>query len=397
MPERPAAAPGQAWAGQGRDPGRECILCGRCLEVCPLFLASAQEELSPRGKFVLTQALTRPRKPGEQGPALSGRAAARLTSLCLSCGRCAQVCPQDLRGPELVAALRAAHPGLAGWLWGQWVDKARLLWPRAAGLARLLPRGLKALVPAVSGLKSLEDDRPPTPWLSTQNLPDLGQGAGAALFAGCTARYARPRWKEKAGKILRGLGYGLRDLDFTCCGSALASAGRPDLAVRAREHNLGVWEAAGRPLVVTACATCHAALAGYGQAPGVADPSAWVQGLRPLTALMGSWRPRRLEAAPRAVYYHVPCHDRGGADLAFFRPGLGSRLVRTSRDFCCGFGGVLRLAAPDLAEAVNARLWAGLAPPPAAQVLTGCSACALRLAATAPEGVWAGHWLDIFD
>ena len=32
--------------GQGRRP--ECILCGRCLSVCPLFAATGREELSPR-------------------------------------------------------------------------------------------------------------------------------------------------------------------------------------------------------------------------------------------------------------------------------------------------------------------------------------------------------------
>ena len=45
------SAPIHCLHGQGNRP--ECILCGRCLSVCPLFTATGREELSPRAKFFM--------------------------------------------------------------------------------------------------------------------------------------------------------------------------------------------------------------------------------------------------------------------------------------------------------------------------------------------------------
>ena len=162
---------------------------------------------------------------------------------------------------------------------------------------------------------------------------------------------------------------------------------------RARVRNLSLWREAGRPLVATLCASCQHTLGGY-----AADPQAgqeWKAALVPLTGLLEETAFLSLESAPRDVYYHVPCHDEGGGDFAFLRRALLGRVQTTGQGQCCGFGGVLRLGAPALADRVNARLWSAASPAPGSQVLTGCAACALRLAQTAPAGVAAGHWLDI--
>jgi glycolate oxidase iron-sulfur subunit len=397
-----------SWASEGRPGGKPCILCGRCLEVCPLFLATRKEEVAPRTKFVLTQTLL-----AEGGrERLSPAACERLAGLCLSCGRCARVCPQGLKGAELVAGLRAAHPGFATWLWTQWIDKAALFWPRAAGLARLLPdlpAGLPGvpsgpmarLAAATTGLKSLAREWRARPWLAVSSLPGEGRGEPVALFAGCTARYARPRWREKAEALLSGMGYSLVSLDFTCCGGTLAQAGQPELAAQARRRNLSLWRGAGQPRVVTLCASCHHALAGYGSGPGsgcggeAQAGDGWAEGLTPLSALLGRAAFAELEGTPRAVYYHIPCHDENGGDFAFLHRVLDGRLKTTGPGQCCGFGGILGLADPALAGGVNARLWSRLAPAPGDQVVTGCAACSLRLGVTAPRGVEAGHWLDV--
>ncbi|NHZ48480.1 (Fe-S)-binding protein, partial [Desulfovibrio sp. XJ01] len=101
---------------------------------------------------------------------------------------------------------------------------------------------------------------------------------------------------------------------------------------------------------------------------------------------------------------------------------------------CCGMGGVLQLAAPDLSRTVADACWNALLPERAATftpapssscapsspdaasttsaastpaattnatrqpgitVLTGCSGCTLQLAATAPPDVRVLHWLDV--
>ena len=113
------AAPVHCLHGQGKRP--ECILCGRCLSVCPLFAATGREELSPRAKFFLARAVAEGRAD------LSARAAEILATVCLSCGKCESACPLGLCGPDLVAELRASHPGFAGFLWKLWIERAGLM------------------------------------------------------------------------------------------------------------------------------------------------------------------------------------------------------------------------------------------------------------------------------
>jgi glycolate oxidase iron-sulfur subunit len=91
--------------------------------------------------------------------------------------------------------------------------------------------------------------------------------------------------------------------------------------------------------------------------------------------------------------YHHPCHaGAGDPDRDFLRRVLGDRLVAVTDKQCCGFGGVMRLAAPGLTEPVNRQCWEALRG--ADVVISGCSACLAQLSATAPDGVAVGHWLE---
>ena len=108
----------------------DCILCGKCLEVCPLLAATGREELGPRAKADLCAMLA-----GDDS-LLRGEDAARLAGLCLGCGRCRKVCSQGVDVPGLVAALRGAHPDFRGWLWKTWLTHARELWAAGSTAAR---------------------------------------------------------------------------------------------------------------------------------------------------------------------------------------------------------------------------------------------------------------------
>lgn len=444
-------APGDT-AGQPRA----CLLCGQCTAVCPAFLTTGQEELSPRAKHLVFAALRD--EPGRLGL----KPARELADRCLSCGRCAAICPQGLSVPQALAALRARHPNWQQWLWKQWIEHGRLLWPALAQMTRVVPG---AVVPdgvqhMLRSASAMLPPPPPAPWIvtdqvthaatqeATQEAP-RGEAARppAMLFAGCTARRIRPRWKDTARALLSWLGHPAPaqgdEESFTCCGSTLEHAGIPDAAAAARARNLDAWRAAGRPLLVTFCATCHHGLSEY---PDHADldwqdgeREAWAAALRPLSTLWGdaAFRvtadaPAQPEAdAPAPVRYHQPCHRKGtDPDAVWLRALLGSRMRAPGGVNCCGMGGVLQLAAPDLSRTVADACWNALLPertaasapasspvpspasasasapeaptgtPHAARtpdttVLTGCSGCTLQLAATAPPNVRVLHWLDV--
>jgi glycolate oxidase iron-sulfur subunit len=401
---------------------KECILCGRCLEVCPLVTATGREELSPKAKQALAKAL---RVPSESGEALASKPAAALAGLCLGCDRCRAACSQGLSAYDTMASLRAAHPDFQSWLWKLWVTRSDELWPAFAGLAGIL-RAVPAGEGAESGataeaswkrwtraLTALSGARRPEAWLRVARFDaTAAQGRRVALFPGCLARTLRKDWTEKARRILLGLGAELLpNLDFGCCGQTLEGAGQLDAAREARSRNLAVWREAGRPQLVTFCATCAHGLGRYpfplaGEqnaldwgAGGVSSESEqWSSSLVSLASLWGETGFAFEQTAPARVLFHRPCHRQTpDADFLWLRTLLGARLARWTEQECCGLAGVMQLAAPALSAQVGARCLERLAPQPGDTLLTSCSGCVTQLAAVAPAGVKVGHWLDVVD
>lgn len=361
---------------------RDCVLCGKCLEACPLLAATGREELSPRAKFVLAG----------RGPAPSAEALARL---CLACGRCRAVCPQDADIPGLVAQLRAAHPDFRRWLWKTLLDKGGALQPLAAGLARLAPADFlrNHLGSLLKGLKGLSQPGC-APFLRIASLPDQWRGRAVALFAGCAGARLAPRWADAAQNLLDRLNVARAEAAFQCCGAALGSAGLLPEQAAARAANVAAWRASGRPLVTAFCSSCLAALAAYPREAFAdeAEQADWTGTLTPLSTLLQGGR-FVLTRDPGALAWHLACHAEKDPALDLLRsvPGLALEVPEAR---CCGFGGVLQLAAPDLAAQVAARRWEDLG---AGTALTGCTACAMELAASAPEGAAAAHWLDALE
>lgn len=400
----------------------DCVLCGCCLEGCPLLASTGREELSPRAKALLA------------GPSkaalgtLDEDAVAALAGLCLACGRCEKLCPQGVKVPELIARLRAEHPDFRQWLWKQWVTRLAPHWGLAARGAGLVPEAvIRALVPAefglaVKGLKGLKPGAGLRPWLTVTGLPVEAFRAAhgtrpVALFHGCVGGGPRKRWAETALALLRGLGANVVEADFSCCGSTLGVAGLPEDQRRARAANVAAWRSAGKPLLAVYCATCRKGLLEYAsEGAGVFEPDAegaeaaeWRAAIVPLSALLAGMTAKAAHrgggSAPVLVAWHEPCHA-APADLALVKSLLGTRLRAPAAAKCCGFGGILQLGAPDLSARVGADCWAGLlaatgadAVPEAVApyVLTSCSGCVLQLAATGPQGASVGHWLEILN
>ena len=375
---------------------RDCVLCGQCLEVCPLVQATGREELSPKAKQLLMRRLQE--EPGE----LACRPAMDLAALCLGCNRCQAACTQGLSTADRLAQLRTRHPGWEQWVWRTWVEQGRLLWPLAAALGRLTPDVLpgERLKSMLARLKAMHGSRVLAPWLAVERYDTRAAGERMALFSGCTGTHLQGVWRANAEAVLRGLGYELdAQPGFSCCGKTLGVAGLPEAQTAMERTNLNAWRAADRPLVAVFCATCLHGLQAYAQrdelgwAPGEAER--WLSSLRPLSGLWGETSFTVGDAAPQAVRYHRPCHmPLPDPDFAWLRRTLGTRLTGAG-DRCCGMGGVFQLSDRGLSDRVAAACWEKLAAGPGVQVLTGCSGCVLQLRGTAPDGAAVGHWLEI--
>ncbi|QJB58414.1 (Fe-S)-binding protein [Pseudodesulfovibrio sp. zrk46] len=370
----------------------DCILCGKCLEVCPLINATQREELGPRAKAELYAMLS------EDESLLVAEDAARLASLCLGCHRCKKVCSKGVDVPGLVAALRGAHPNFKSWLWKTWLTNAKSLWGKSATAAKLIPEEFRPdkFGPFLKMLAGLKGGPGLTPFLQPDSFPDTYRGEKMLLFAGCTANYVQGRWLMTALRLLDGLGVEVLPGDFQCCGGGLKGAGFAEEAGVMAKHNVDVWRKAGKPKVVTFCASCRSSLTGYDQFRDEAERGDWAESLVPLSSLLQDVVVSASNDAPESLGYHRPCHvDAMDSDYTFLKAALDDRLTVDTRKECCGFGGLMKLGAPELSTKVNTVCWDRLAG--AEIVVTGCSACATQLAATAPENVSVGHWLELLQ
>lgn len=373
-----------------------CIQCGKCLEVCPLLRATGREELSPRAKATLCELIAE----GAEG--ISEKKAADLAALCLGCGRCRAVCTQSVDVPRAVAELRAAHPGWREWVYGRWMKNAPALWPRASAAARFVPGHMSG------ALRSLART-PVEPFVEIAEFPDGHRGTEALLFEGCAARFAQPHWTSTAKALLDGLGVSVVEAEFACCGQPLASVGLADERLDAGRRNVDIWRASGNLSVIGFCASCMEGLRAYGVS-GLRDEifvdedeaDAWLQSLSSLSGFLKSARFVVSENAPCEVAWHRPCHGRDDGrdhgrdcedpDIALAESALGDRLA-PAPDVCCGFGGILRLAVPGLANAVARERSCTLAGAPL--VLTGCTACVFQLDQAAKGTARAAHWMEM--
>src|SRR5256886_15387159 len=77
-----------------------CIHCGLCLEACPTYVITGDENDGPRGRLYLMRAV------GEGRLASNSLAFERHIDRCLGCRACEQVCPAGVEYGQLLEAAR---------------------------------------------------------------------------------------------------------------------------------------------------------------------------------------------------------------------------------------------------------------------------------------------------
>ena len=335
-----------------------CTRCGECTSTCPTGGEAQDVELvTPRGKILrlkelykkqygLKARLLGPKEiPEEQLKELSSRAYE-----CTICGQCKTVCPAHLDTIEMWENMREF----------------------------LVANGLAPLPAHEQIVKSIENYD--NPWMQPRTqrsrwskriekevkIKDANkEKCDVLFFVGCTAAYD-PNIRDMAIDTARVLAkakvdFGTLGNEEGCCGSTMMRTGLFESTRGMVQKNIERFEKSSASIIVTSCSGCYKTI--KQDYPKVGKVNARVLHITQyVNELIDEGKLVLDKKVEGKVTYHDPCH-LGRHNGLYDEPrkilkaieGLDIIEMERNRDEarCCGAGGGVKTAFPDLAQKIS--------------------------------------------
>ncbi len=383
-----------------------CMRCGMCQAVCPVFKQTGRETDVTRGKLALLDGLasemfTDPKKVN------------KLINKCLMCGTCEANCPSGVKITDIFFKARAILAGYFGMNAVQRLAFQKLL---------TNPSLFNTMVSAASkfqGLFTKEANealgtscaRFQAPVIGDRHfkklaktplhadVPKLNTKAGAsgvtvAFYPGCVVDKMFPEVGHACLKVFNYHEVGVfMPASQACCGIPGLSSGELEGFETLVRENLDLFEDAEFDYLVTPCATCASTI-----------KKLWPQYARPydkrramqlapkvmdiiqfLVDVIGVKALPSKEAGLPKVTWHDPCHLRNSMGvLAQPRTLLAGTksyeyVEMTDAATCCGCGGSFTAKFPELSATIGETKAQNVIDSKADVVATGCPACMMQL------------------
>lgn len=351
------ADPTQGYTGaEARQEARRCLRCDcmQCVRQCVYLQEYGGHPKAYTRQIYNNEAIVK-----------GSRDANPLILSCSLCGQCAEICPHDFSMADLCLGAReriveTGHmPPSAHYFALREMESA---WDPGASLARTAP----------------------------------GEETSAWLFfPGCQLSGLRPDQVEAVYDDLRDRLSGGVALMLACCGAPAHWSGRRAEFDRVLARIEQAWRDLDCPRLITGCTSCLAVF--RKELPALDAVSLWEiwaeQGAPPPTR-PGDGSPA---PAPAIVAMEDPCTTRNEPDIQTAARELARQAGLELRELpnggrlteCCGFGGLMAEANPELADKViHSR-----AGQDEADYLTYCAMCRERLAQAGKRSL---HLLDLF-
>lgn len=353
-----------------------CTQCGNCRTVCPVFEQIGWESASPRGKIYYIKDLLQQR-PYKQD--MIDEDFMKRIFQCSLCMRCQEVCQTEIDMMRLWQAVRADLGN-------------RGLWPEEI-------RALHYATVTEHNIYDMSNDKR-TVWammIEDQVLPRIKKPANVAYFVGCIAAFTGriAGIPESTVAILdsAGVDYTILGPDEWCCGNPLFFVGAHSPAIELAQHNLERLRQLGVKTLVTNCAGCYRAF--KNEYPRLLGEDIGIEILhfsQFLSRLINEGKLTFSRPREMTITYHDPCEL--GRHCGIYEeprhileslPGveLLEMLHNRSNSECCGGGGLLKGAEPDLSlniaeSRINQALRTG-----ATDMVSACVTCRLQMSEAA--------------
>jgi len=382
-----------------------CMKCGNCMEVCPIYKELKTESSVARGKLALLEAVLNGQTDITAG-------FDKRLAMCVSCKACTAKCPCGVKADELIIRGREA------------IVKARGLHPvKRAAFALLKRRTIFDLGLRLAGLfgplafKRLPGRlaavaRFPTPGLDRKRIlapvaatplrsqvPAVVRAASpkirVAFFTGCTINYIYTDVGRAVIDVLtaNGVEVSLPPLQH-CCAVPVYMSGDIELARVFARHNIETFARDNPDYIVAACGSC--AMAWKKEYPAMfADDPVMKEKAEKMSEKMHEisqflvdvikFRRDNLGEVKARVTMHDPCHMARGIEVTaqpreVLKAIPGVEFVEMKEPArCCGAGGSFSLAHYDVARKINDRKLADIATTGADIVATSCGMCRMHI------------------
>ena len=354
-----------------------CIHCGLCLEACPTYVITGNENDGPRGRLYLMRAVAEGRIED------TSSAFAKHIDRCLGCRACEQVCPAGVEYGQLLEASREVlseaqpksdvanrilrlvlrHVWLSPWRLRLFFRASRLF--RDLGLARglLKLRLVHSISPrAAFALALLESSRPMIRGTRSSSKSVRG-GEHVSLFTGCVGEGLFARVNRATERVLRANKFDVTTPpEQVCCGALHAHAGDLEGARKLARKNIAAFKSDAP--IITNAGGCGAMLTTYAHLfandEDLAGPAASFSArVRDVSQQLASTEMRSAETSVETcVTYDTSCHllygqRSGETSERMLRAVTGDKFVALNgSERCCGAAGIYNLLQPDMSQRV---------------------------------------------
>ncbi len=365
----------------------QCMKCGICQAVCPLYEKDLLEQSVSRGKISLIEALF-------EGRIDKTDSVIKYLDYCILCGRCKRFCPSSVKTDEifvkaksalrkvekLPAYQRAAMKVAVGH--GSIIDGAQPL--LSAAIKTLSKKGKDGTV------KPLFLNRYIAP-IKSESFISHYRGLNKAksektrviFYPGCAINYIYTHWGVAVVEVLNAYGVSVYvPQKNICCGIPAATMGDDELYAKMVKKNIEWFNSIkDAEAVITACPTCQWALSDLGER---------VTGLRiniPMLDILVyikeklniSLKPERNTKST----LHIPCHYDHSKDSLLeniIKNELTCDFEPLKNDSCCGFGGTFSLKYATDSAQVGSKKVNEIAQKGFKTVYSPCPGCVMQLA-----------------
>lgn len=374
------------------DAVTQCNRCGFCETVCPTYMISGKETLSPRGRNQAFRQIL-------EGKIVDPAIASEVFSTCLTCHACTNVCFSQVPVGKLMAEAREvateaspARPlvfaAMRVALSHRWILSTALwtaLFFKRIGVSKLLRvTGILGLIS--KELEAGDELFAQTPWKfgadTSAAQHSNPSGPATAYFSGCGIHYLYPDVATACVKSLSKTTK-LQCPSHSCCGLIAHSQGDVEGAKRLAQKNIDQFSKMNVDQIVVDDGSCCGLMKNYGDLLGTPEAAAFSKKVKSFSEAVAQ-SPGAQGKSVRATY-HDPCQLGNGQQIydaprKAIKNKRGVEFVEMEEsNWCCGGAGTYCLKHPGLAEDVLARKMDNIQKSGAEVVVTEASSCLLHV------------------